>query len=333
MNSDIRIKTNLPQHPKVTKLRRIAGDDSFRCLIQLWCQVAMIKPSGDISCWDEDDIEIAADWQGERGAFYAAVTKVRLIDIDGKSKTIHDWAENNPWAVDAEVRSLRASKNQVKRWCIRAFGTKKEKTAFEEWYKKYQFNQGDNTTSILAVYEQYTSGNTPSPSPSPSPLPSPSPSPKDNTLTGHSSTEPVPPTSNPKNCPHLKIVESYNEILGGFMGKVKPDLWKSTRKRNLAARWRESKGRQSVEWWNLLFLDIKENRAFLTGQNDRGWTADLGWIVKLDNFTKILEGKYKDKKGSSTAENTCQTCANFCAPSSPDECHKSATKIACKDYK
>jgi hypothetical protein len=31
---------------------------------------------------------------------------------------------------------------------------------------------------------------------------------------------------------------------------------------------------------------------FLTGQNDRSWTADFDWILKPQNFYKILEGKY-----------------------------------------
>lgn len=36
---------------------------------------------------------------------------------------------------------------------------------------------------------------------------------------------------------------------------------------------------------------------FLKGINDRGWTIDFDWLLKPNNFTKVLEGNYTDKKG------------------------------------
>lgn len=38
----------------------------------------------------------------------------------------------------------------------------------------------------------------------------------------------------------------------------------------------------------------------LQGKNDRGWTADLEWITKAENFIKIQEGKYKNKVKSNS---------------------------------
>jgi hypothetical protein len=35
--------------------------------------------------------------------------------------------------------------------------------------------------------------------------------------------------------------------------------------------------------------------SFLTGSNERGWTADFDWVLKESNFIKILEGKYENK--------------------------------------
>ena len=40
----------------------------------------------------------------------------------------------------------------------------------------------------------------------------------------------------------------------------------------------------------------------LQGANDRGWTADLEWIVNDNNFTKIIEGRYIKKTPSSRFE-------------------------------
>jgi len=35
-----------------------------------------------------------------------------------------------------------------------------------------------------------------------------------------------------------------------------------------------------------------EAAPFLTGNNDRGWRADIDWFLKPDSLTKIIEGKY-----------------------------------------
>lgn len=48
-----------------------------------------------------------------------------------------------------------------------------------------------------------------------------------------------------------------------------------------------------------IFLKVFENTSkssFLNGINKNGWRADFDWIINIENFTKIYEGKYKDKK-------------------------------------
>ena len=94
-------------------------------------------------------------------------------------------------------------------------------------------------------------------------------------------------------CPHLEIVAAYNEILGGIgMPMVKPKLWKGTRRQHLAARWREDHERQNIAWWRGYFETVRGS-PFLTGQNNRGWRADIGWLVKPGNMAKVLEGAYR----------------------------------------
>ena len=36
--------------------------------------------------------------------------------------------------------------------------------------------------------------------------------------------------------------------------------------------------------------------SFLLGKNDRGWTITFEWFVRPNNFVKVLEGNYTDKK-------------------------------------
>ena len=35
--------------------------------------------------------------------------------------------------------------------------------------------------------------------------------------------------------------------------------------------------------------------AFLTGGNERGWRANIDWLLRPDNFTRVLEGAYDDR--------------------------------------
>ena len=39
--------------------------------------------------------------------------------------------------------------------------------------------------------------------------------------------------------------------------------------------------------------------SFLKGQNPRNWTITFDWLVKPNNFLKVIEGNYLDKEGSS----------------------------------
>lgn len=36
--------------------------------------------------------------------------------------------------------------------------------------------------------------------------------------------------------------------------------------------------------------------SFLKGQNNKNWTVTFDWLVKPNNFIKILEGNYVDKE-------------------------------------
>jgi len=63
------------------------------------------------------------------------------------------------------------------------------------------------------------------------------------------------------------------------------------RKRNLRSLLSKITTHQLFEVFQLV-----GQSQFLTGQNDRGWKADFDWIIKPQNFYKILEGKYSNPK-------------------------------------
>ncbi|MBP9032559.1 MAG: hypothetical protein KBG29_01610 [Pseudomonadales bacterium] len=96
----------------------------------------------------------------------------------------------------------------------------------------------------------------------------------------------VHPTGGPA-CPHREIIGLYHEILPELQG-VLVERWDGQRARDLAARWRESAKHQTPAFWRWFFGQVRKRRFYL-GENDRGWRADLGWLVKRRNFDKILE--------------------------------------------
>ena len=90
-------------------------------------------------------------------------------------------------------------------------------------------------------------------------------------------------------CQHEKIIEIYHEVLPE-LPKVIPHLWGGVRKKNLNARWKEYPKHQELDFWRWYFGLVRKS-SFHMGENDRGWQADLGWLVNQTNLAKIL-GKF-----------------------------------------
>lgn len=88
-------------------------------------------------------------------------------------------------------------------------------------------------------------------------------------------------------CPHQEIIALYNRILPE-LEQVLPSRWAGTRAKHLQARWRESAKHQRLEFWERFFTALRE-LPFYLGENNREWRANLGWIVKRENFDKLVE--------------------------------------------
>jgi len=95
------------------------------------------------------------------------------------------------------------------------------------------------------------------------------------------------------NCPIQKIIESYHFILSE-LPKVKSI---NSIKKYISARWKEDCQRQVIEWWEYFFADDIAMSDFLMGRiEDKDFKASLGWIVKPENFDKILNGQYLNRR-------------------------------------
>jgi predicted transcriptional regulator len=78
-----------------------------------------------------------------------------------------------------------------------------------------------------------------------------------------------------KNLPEIKAFTSQRKV--HFQARMREPLF--------AENWREIIGKLS-------------GSSFCTGKNDRGWLADVDWVLKNGtNYTKVFEGKYDGKQG------------------------------------
>jgi hypothetical protein len=110
---------------------------------------------------------------------------------------------------------------------------------------------------------------------------------KDTNVSLSSPETPGDQISKPPPCPHKEIIEKYHEILQGL-----PEVreWGGTAETYLRTRWKEKQERQCIEWWDAFFRFIRES-DWLMGRV-KSWSADLEWIVRPNNFRKILNGRY-----------------------------------------
>lgn len=106
-------------------------------------------------------------------------------------------------------------------------------------------------------------------------------------------------------CPHEKLIDLYHELLPSC---TRVEKWTAARQQAMRARWRDEalpnrdkhRGYKTVEeglaYWRRFFAWVSESK-FLTGQaNGRDgkppFVASLPWLVKAENFAKVIEGTY-----------------------------------------
>lgn len=88
--------------------------------------------------------------------------------------------------------------------------------------------------------------------------------------------------------PYTEIQEMYNRICKSFPRCVKMS---SNRKKLISGRWNGDGYRLSD--FERLFTKAEESKFLRTGSS--GWRADIEWLIRPSNMTKVLEGKYDDR--------------------------------------
>lgn len=85
--------------------------------------------------------------------------------------------------------------------------------------------------------------------------------------------------------------DAYN-ALAERAGLPKAQVLSPTRRASLKRRLQDCGG---LSGW-VAALDKLAASSHCTGHNDRGWRADLDFLLKAQSFTRLMEGRYDDRK-------------------------------------
>jgi predicted phage replisome organizer len=100
--------------------------------------------------------------------------------------------------------------------------------------------------------------------------------------------------------PYQEIMDSFNQTCTSL-----PGIREITgpRKKAIKGRWKQLK---DVEGTVKFFMTVEQS-DWLSGRNDKGWSASFDWIFKAANFTKILEGNFFNKQPRQQTQQTKQS--------------------------
>ena len=112
----IRVDDTLPDHPKVKRLVRMLRCTEIEvvgALVCLWLWALRFRADGDLTGLDAQELEDAARWAGEPGAFARGVREARLIEEREGRLMIHDWSDYAGSLREARRKAEQRSKARV----------------------------------------------------------------------------------------------------------------------------------------------------------------------------------------------------------------------------
>lgn len=108
----------------------------------------------------------------------------------------------------------------------------------------------------------------------------------------------------PPDCPHTEIVAIWRETLPQL---PQPQAWRGQRVEHMRARWRElavekhwPNKEAGLAYFRKLFAWVGRSQ-FLTGRgpsrdNRDPFLVELSWLIRPENFLKVIEGRYHPAK-------------------------------------
>jgi len=281
-------RPGLENHPKFRRAMYLLAETRAHIRGHLELLWAVAYECGDPKIGDVTDVELAADWQGEPGKFCKAILMCggknhagfieELPDESGRYQ-VHDLYDHAPEYVrkrmDRELARHQAGKTLSE---IRAEAAHKrwEKTNANVMQTADTCSQTDASVMQMDANgcKCHANGTTPAPAPAPAPARARAQKEGERAKTADALDTQI-----------AKLLELWNAV----PGIVKACRMGKERRKALATRLKED-----ADWWRLLPEALAKipTQPFVLGQNDRGWTATLDWLLRPQTLNKVLEGQY-----------------------------------------
>ena len=112
-------------------------------------------------------------------------------------------------------------------------------------------------------------------------------------------------------CPHRELIAIFTSKVPE-LPEPRVEMWDGSKgARAMASRWKEilTKKRakdgsryatnkvEGVDWFGRYFDTVSES-DFLTGRNGKGGHFDLTWLMKSENFVKVMQGNYVNREAA-----------------------------------
>lgn len=255
----IKMRTDLFTHPKVVRIASALKADRLRTvggLMSVWCLFDAHSTDGHLEGYDLVTVDELIGWQG----FSAAMRTVGWLDENPEGLALPEFDKHN-----GQSAKRRAQDSDRKR-AGRLSASDADKNGTREEKRREELT----TTPNGVVVDSESADD----------------------LLGAAGGNKQPKAA----CPHQQIIALYHELL-----PTCPTVgeWTAARAQQLRTRWNEDPKRQNLDYWRRFFGYVGQS-AFLTGRvpsrdGRKPFCADLEWICKLANFTKIREGKYHEE--------------------------------------
>lgn len=110
-------------------------------------------------------------------------------------------------------------------------------------------------------------------------------------------------------CPHGLLINLFGQHLP-TLPQPKKELWTGSKESATGSRWKfvltatkkngdryASTHEEALAWFDRFFGYVSKS-DFLTGRNDKWTRCNLAWLMKADNFSKVLEGHYENENAA-----------------------------------